>query len=118
LNDSSAEAFDFGGELTARGGLLRQPRGRTKTTWRARRETFHLIADMPHFHEQPEWQAVHFDVVEDTLREAFFVPKSKYCLINILAEGTLKWRKPLGVQAGPVAPASKYCSSDNRHDVD
>jgi hypothetical protein len=28
---------------------------------------------------------------EDTLKQVFFVPKSKYCLINLLAEETLEY---------------------------
>ncbi len=59
LNDSSAEAFAFGGELSGRGGLLRQPQERTKATWSVRRKAFHIIAGTPRFHEQPDWQAVH-----------------------------------------------------------
>ena len=60
------------------------------------------------------------DVVEDedTLKEAFFVSKSKYYLINILAEEALECGKSPGAQAGPVVPASKYCSFDNRNDFD
>ncbi len=36
---------------------------------------------------------------EDTLKQAFFVPKSRYYLINILAEEPLECGKSLGAQA-------------------